>query len=347
MKLINIIRDLCSASFVSGFEILDEDNVIVQYLKEYKIPFRADNMGNLIFSKEGGGNGILMLVAHYDEIGLSIKYIDDNGFIYFSTIGGVDISMLIGQRVVIYHEGHTINGVIGARPVHMLHQEHNKNDNIDISDLWVDIGVRCREEAENMVSVGDPISFFPNFSEIGHNLFTSKSIDNRSGVATLLAVYDKIKDNTIGYKKIYFVLSSQEELGMRGARVAGYSINPDICIAVDVTHATDYPTINKRKYGDVSIGHGAVIPIGSNFSASIQKFMKKIASERKIDYQTEATPSHSGTDIAEIQMVRDGCKSGLISIPCRYMHTPTEIASYDDLHSAIDILSVLCTSEIK
>ena len=339
MKLINIIRELCSASFVSGFETLDDDNVIVQYLKEYKIPFRTDNMGNLIFAKEGEGNGILMLVAHYDEIGLSIKYIDDDGYIYFSTIGGVDISMLKGQRVVIYHEGNAIKGVIGARPAHMLYHEHDKNDNIDIS--------RCREEAEGMVSVGDPISFFPNFSEIGHNLFTSKSIDNRTGVATLLAVYDKIKDNTIGYKKIYFVLSSQEELGMRGARVAGYSINPDICIAVDVTHATDYPTINKRKYGDVSIGHGAVIPIGSNFSASIQKFMKKIASERNIDYQTEATPSHSGTDIAVIQMVRDGCKSGLISIPCRYMHTPTEIASYDDLHSAIDILSVLCTSEIK
>ena len=343
MDLIKLIRELCSASFVSGFETLDDKNIIVQYLERNKISFSVDNIGNVVFAKEGGGNGILMLVAHYDEIGLSIKYIDDNGFIFFSAIGGIDVSMLRGHSVVIFHEGKRFNGVIGARPAHMIHQERNKNSNIDISDLWVDIGVRSREEAEDLVSVGDSMSFSQNFSEIGNNLFTSKSIDNRSGVATLLATYDKIKDTTIGYQKIYFVLSSQEELGMRGARVAGYSINPDICIAVDVTHATDYPTINKKKYGDVCLGHGAVIPIGPNFSLSTQKRMKSLAIERQIAYQIESIPTHSGTDIAEVQIVRDGCQSGLISIPCRYMHTPTEIASYDDIKSAIDILFAVCT----
>lgn len=347
MKLIEITQELCSASFVSGFEILDDNNVIVKYLERNKIPFKMDNIGNVIFEKEGHGNGILMLVAHYDEIGFSIKFIDDNGFIYFSTIGGVDITMLRGQKVNIYHEGNAISGVIGARPAHMIHQERNKNNSIDISDLWIDIGARSKKDAEHLVSVGDPISFCPNFTELGNNLFTSKSIDNRSGVASLFAVHERIKEETIVYQKIYFVLSAQEELGMRGARVAGYAINPDICIAVDVTHATDYPTINKRKFGEVSIGQGAVIPIGSNFSIPVQKFMKRIATEKKINFQTESTPSNSGTDIAEVQMVRDGCKSGLISIPCRYMHTPTEIASYNDLQSVIDILSALCTSKLE
>lgn len=336
----DLIKLLCTASNVSGSELSEENNILLGYLHHYHIPYEIDVVGNIVFQKTGNGISTLMLVAHYDEVGFSVKYIDDNGYVYFSAVGGIDVSILRGQKVVIMHEGQPIVGVIGAKPVHLTHQKRGEKNTIDISDLWIDIGVIGKEDVGNYVSVGDPISFYPNFAELKDGVFSSKSIDNRVGVAVLLSVYEKIRSIDVGYKCIYFVLSSQEELGLRGAKVAGYAINPDTCIAIDVTHATDYPSINKSRYGDVKLDKGAVIPIGSNFNTSIQKCLKRIAVENSIPYQIESLPGYSGTDISEIQLTRGGCMSGLISVPCRYMHTPVEMASYNDIESAIGILSM-------
>lgn len=337
-----LIKELCSASFVSGCEVSDVDNILLEYLKSHNIPYEIDTIGNIVFQRTGKGEKVLMLVAHYDEIGFSVKYIDDNGYIYFLPVGGVDVSILRGQKVVIKHNGTLVCGVIGVKPVHMKDSGRNRHNEIDISDLWIDIGVTEKEDVENMVAVGDQISFFTNFTNLNNEVFASKSIDNRVGVASLLSVYERIKDVDVNYKSIYFVLSSQEELGLRGARVAGYTINPDVCIAIDVTHATDYPTINKHKYGDIKVNKGAVIPVGSNFSASLQKELRRLATENNIPYQIESLPNYSGTDVSEIQLSRDGCESGLISIPCRYMHTPVEMASYGDIQCVIEILTYYC-----
>ena len=283
-----------------------------------------------------------MLIAHYDEIGFSVKYIDENGYVFFSAIGGIDISILRGQKVVIIHDGNTIDGVVGVKPIHMINQERNKNNNLDVSDLWIDIGMTNRDDANKFVSIGDPISFSSNFTELHNNTFTSKSIDDRVGVAALLSTYNNIQCEDIKYRKIIFVLSSQEEIGLRGAKVAGYSYNPDVCIAIDVTHATDYPSVNKHKFGDVKLNKGVVIPTGSNFNASLQKRLRSIATQRNIPFQIESLPGNSGTDISEIQVSRKGCMSGLLSIPCRYMHTPVEMASYKDIESCVEILTTLC-----
>lgn len=341
-----LIKELCSASFVSGCEVSDNDNVLLSYLESHNIPHEIDAIGNIVFQKTGKGDKVLMLVAHYDEIGFSVKYIDDNGYIYFSPVGGIDVSILLGQKVVIKHNGSSVCGVIGVTPIHMRDSRRNKDKEIDISDLWIDIGVTDKEMVERLVSVGDQISFASNYTDLNKDVFTSKSIDDRVGVAALLSVYEKIKNDDVNFKSIYFVLSSQEELGLRGARVAGYTINPDVCIAIDVTHATDYPTVNKHKYGDVKINKGAVIPVGSNFSVSLQKELRAIAINRSIPHQIESLPSHSGTDISEIQLSRGGCMSGLISIPCRYMHSPVEIVSYGDILSVVDVLSVFCVKTI-
>ncbi len=339
---IEIVNKLCSSSFVSGCDFLDGNNAIVGYLQQHHIPYEIDTIGNVVFQKVGKGEGTLMLVAHYDEIGFAVKYIDDNGYVYFSAVGGVDISILRGQKVVIIHDGQLVTGVIGSKPIHMINQKRNEKNNTDISDLWIDIGVKNKEDINKYVSVGDPISFYPNYTELKEGVFTSKSIDNRVGVAVLLSVYEKIRSVDVAYKCIYFVLSSQEELGLRGARTAGYTLNPHTCIAIDVTHATDYPSINKSKYGDVKLNQGAVIPLGSNFSTSVQKCLRRIAVENSIPYQIESIPGYSGTDISEIQLTRGGCQTGLISIPCRYMHTPVEMASYNDMDAAISILSAFC-----
>lgn len=344
-KMKELIKGLCSASFVSGYEITEQNNVLLGYLQQHNIPYEIDSIGNIVFQRSGNGEKTFMLIAHYDEIGFAVKYIDSNGYVCFSSSGGVDTSILRGQKVLIMHEGQFVVGVIGAKPIHMTNQKRNEKSALDISDLWIDIGVIGKEDAGKYVSVGDPISFYPNFTEINEDVFTSKSIDNRVGVGVLLSVYEKIRNANISYKCIYFVLSSQEELGLRGARTAGYTINPDVCIAIDVTHATDYPSVSKSKYGDIKLNQGAVIPIGSNFSSSVQKCLRKIAAGNDIPYQIESLPGYSGTDISEIQLVRGGCMSGLISVPCRYMHTPVEIASYKDIEAAIEVLSVFCLSE--
>lgn len=338
----DLIKSLCSASFVSGCEVLDNDNVLLSYLKSHNIPYEIDAIGNIVFQKTGQGDKVLMLIAHYDEIGFSVKYIDDNGYIYFSPVGGIDVSILRGQKVVIKHNASSVCGVIGVKPIHMRDSRRNKDKEIDISDLWIDIGVTDKEMVERLVSVGDQISFASDYTDLNKDVFTSKSIDDRVGVAAVLSVYEKIKNDDVNYKSIYFVLSSQEELGLRGARVAGYSINPDVCIAIDVTHATDYPTVNKHKYGDIRMNNGAVIPVGSNFSASLQNKLRELAGENNVPYQIESLPSYSGTDISEIQLVRGGRMSGLICVPCRYMHTPVEMVSYGDVLSVVEILTHYC-----
>ncbi len=339
-KLIDTLHLLCDAAIISGYE-KTSDNIVVRLLEEVGVVPIVDTIGNVIFKKEGTGNKTLMVVAHYDEVGFTIKYIDDDGYVYLSPVGGVDASILPGQRVVVYHENNLIFGVIGAQPIHMKNLNKNSgNKSIEISDLWVDIGVCGKKNIREQIAIGDPVSYAPNFSEQGNGVVYSKSLDNRAGVAVLLSLFEKINDRRISnYKSIYFVASSQEELGLRGAQVAGYNINPDICIAIDATHATDYPSVNNRKYGDIRLGRGAVIPFGSNFDVSLQRRLKEIADMHVVAYQLDSIPCNSGTDVAEIQILKGGCLSGLVSIPCRYMHTPTEIISIDDIDSAVDILS--------
>lgn len=347
VDLFSLIRDLCSISSPSGNE-----GDLCAYVKDLLanmegVHTEVDTLGNVYIKKQGRTSNTIMLVAHCDEIGFAVKYIDDNGYIYFTPIGSVDPSILKGQRVSIKHDNSSINGVIGVQPIHLRKNARNKNIDIDFSDLWIDIGVwQPNQKISEYVTVGDPITFAPNYQDLENGLFSSKSIDNRTGVAVLLSVLQAIKDAETDYS-IVFVFSVQEELGLRGARVAGYHINPDICIAVDVNHATDYPTIDKKKNGDIRLNYGCVVPIGANFNMGIQNELRTIAKQKNIAVQTESVPCYSGTDIADIQLSRGGVKTGLISIPCRYMHSPIEIASFHDIQSAIDIISNYCLCKTK
>lgn len=344
-KLKDILLPLVSLSAPSGYE-----DTITSYLKTelslYKdLDVKEDQLGNLIVSKKGTNDQTIMLAAHCDEIGFAVKYIDESGYIYFSPIGGIDASILKGHSVIILHKNEPVNGIIGIRPAYLSSKTSYRfnNKEIDISDLWIDIGAGNKTTAMEMVSIGDPITFRPNFLDLHNDLFTSKSIDNRVGVAILLSVISKMQ-SVETRPNIVFVFSAQEELGLRGIITAGYSISPDIGIIVDVTHATDYPTVNKNAHGDIRLGYGPVIPIGSNFNNNIQNKLRKIASNNKFTIQAEAIPGYSGTEAAELQLLKGGCESGLLSIPCRYMHSPIETASYQDIQSAVDLLYEFCTN---
>lgn len=342
----NILKEFCSISSPSGYEYLATNHVVDSIRKcDEHANVEIDVLGNIYLKKQGRTNKTIMLVAHYDEIGFSIKFIDVGGYIYFTSIGCVDLSILRGQRVLINHNGKLILGVIGATPIHISSQQkHGRNSDYDIGELWIDIGAKSKEEAEKIVSIGDPITFCPNYNELSNDVFTSKGIDNRAGLVALLSVYEQIKDIDTEYT-INFVATTQEELGLRGAKIAAYSMAPDVCIVIDVTHATDYSAIDKRKYGYIGIGNGAVIPKGPNFNFSLQQELCEIANTHNVKYQIESISGHSGTDAAEIQLSKGGCRTGLISIPCRYMHTPIEIASFNDIKSVIELLVCYCKTK--
>ena len=326
------LQELADVSAPSGYE-----NSITKLLASIGAEFgfspSVDAIGNLILKKGQGKEKTVLLLAHCDEIGMVVKHIDDRGFVFFATLGGIDESLLLGRHVQINHRGTAVPGVIGSIPTKM-----GGNCSLsDISSHWIDIGVSSKEDAERFISIGDSISFVSPFQELGGGLVVSKSLDNRAGIAVLFEAISRINGIDLPYN-LSVVFSVQEELGSMGAIPASYSVNPDYCIAIDVTNATDYSSISPCKYGDIRLHRGAVIPVGSNLSPHIQDTLCSIAIKEGIPFQREALPGFCGTDVAQAQISRSGCHTGLISIPCRYMHSPTEIVSLLDMEAASSLL---------
>lgn len=341
MEPTSILRNICSIISPSGYEQAIS-HTIKKYASDFVDSIAEDALGNIIcckYSKEPQTSKTIMFVAHMDEIGLMVTYIEESGFIRFTRIGGVDLMLLKGRNVKIVHNGTEIPGVIGTKPVHMRRNGNNKD--LEESDLWIDIGVTGKEEVEKLVSIGDCIVMDTPFIEMPNQLISSRACDNKSGVTALLRMLELIK-NSVCETNIVVVFSVQEEIGLRGAKTATYAVEPNVCIAVDVAHATDYPSVNKAKYGDVRIGHGAVIPIGSDLTPSIQANLKNISQDLGLDYQLLALSGCSCTDINAAQVSKAGCATGLISIPCRYMHSPVEVVSLSDIEIVAQILAEFC-----
>lgn len=337
METKNILKELVEIPSPSSFET-NIRKVIEKMVAPYVDSVTIDVHGNLYCSKKTH-NSInaknLMLIAHMDEVGLMITYIEENGYIRFSNIGGVDANILKGRVVQVFHKDTIIYGVIGTKPARMT--KDSEPVKVDFSDLWIDLGLKNKSEAEKHVSIGDYIVVSSNYFEMPNRLVSCRGCDNKSGVVVLIKLLEIIANYEISCN-IDVVMSVQEEIGLRGAKTASYHLSPDYCIAVDVTHATDYPSINKAKFGDIRIGAGPVIPIGADFSNIVQDSLRSCASVSNINYQVSALPNSSSTDINAVQVAKGGCYSGLIAIPCRYMHTPVEVISLNDLENVCNIL---------
>lgn len=333
---LKFFKDLVLAPSPSGFEQPAQD-VYRQYVEKYADEIKTDVHGNVIAKKNGTGNLRFMVVGHADEIGLMVNYIDDNGFIRFVPIGGVDTSILPGLRVQIYHEKKVIKGVIGKKPIHLLKPEERKNA-AKLEDLWIDIGASDKKDAEKKVSIGDPITFMPGLDILNEDIITTKATDNKAGVYIAGLLLKELYKKKIE-ANIFAVSSVQEEIGLRGAITSSYGIDPHVAIAIDVTHAIDYPGLSKEQLGETNLAKGPTITVGANINPQVYKLMKKAADQAKIDYQIQAAPRGTGTDANAIQLSRSGVATGLISIPNRYMHTPSEIISTKDLDSSVKLLT--------
>jgi endoglucanase len=322
----------------SGFEA-ETQNVFKEFINKFADKITTDVNGNVVAYKKGNGKKNIMLIAHADEIGFIIKYIDEKGFIYFSGIGGIDDSILHGTRINIHHNNKIVKGVIGKKPIHLLTEEESKS--FKNEDLWIDIGAKNKTEAIEIVAVGDYITYNPVIDFLPNNLVLTKSADNRVGIFIISCVLKELSKKNLN-SNLFVVSSVQEEIGLRGAHTITYEINPDFGIAIDVTHATDYPTIKKEKFGDIKLNEGAVIPIGATINPQLNKLLFKAAINTNEKIQIEAIPNRTGTEANAIQITRSGIAAGLISIPCRYMHTSNEMISLNDIQAAINILVEMC-----
>jgi endoglucanase len=335
-----LLGKLTSVHAPSGFEYLMHD-VVVGELEKFADKIWIDSLGNVIALKKGSrGGASLMLAAHMDEIGLFVSYIEDDGFLRVIPIGGVLERTLLHQRVVILtRSGKVVKGVIGLKPPHVVKPEEAQKIP-EMKELFVDIGASSREEVEKIgVRVGDVAVFDRGIERMLGDRVTGKAFDDRSGLAVMIKAFQLIENNEAD---VYAVATVQEEVGLKGARTAAFAISPNAAIALDVTIASDFPGVAKSEQF-TRLGKGPAIKIADGRNASglithpeILNFMLKVAEEEKIPYQLEVTPAGT-TDASIIALNREGVPSGVLSVPARYIHSPTEVIDLNDLANAIQL----------
>ena len=265
-ELKKFFRELVEAPSPSGFEEPAQE-VYRKFTKKYSDEVKTDVHGNVISFRKGKGKLKMMVSGHADEIGFMVNFIDSDGFIYFRSIGGVDPSLLPGLKVDIYTKKGKTRGVIGRKAIHMMEKE-DKNKTLQLKDLWIDIGAKNKKQAESLVSIGDPITFQLGMEELQNDLVLTKATDNKAGVFAAGALLKYLAKEKIAVN-LFCVSSVQEELGLRGARTSAFGIAPDLGLAFDVTTATDHPTTEKKKYGDISLNKGPAIAKGANINPVI------------------------------------------------------------------------------
>ncbi|SHI44196.1 M42 family metallopeptidase [Lutispora thermophila] len=296
--------------------------VIREEIKGYADEIKVDALGNLIAVKKGNGKKI-MVASHMDEIGIMVTNIDDNGFIRFTNIGGVSPYTALYQRVM-FADG--TMGVVGVEKI------DNMKD-LTLSKMFIDIGAYSKEEAMKKVNVGDVACFYAPFVQDGDYIM-SKALDDRIGCYVAIEALKALKNSP---NEVYFVFTVQEEVGLRGAKTAAYGVDPDMGIALDVTLTGDTP---KAKTMEVKMGKGTAIKIKDNSvlaHPTVKKLMIETAQENNIPYQLEILEG-GGTDSGAIHLTKSGVPSGVISVPCRYVHSPSEMVSVKDVENSIQLL---------
>jgi endoglucanase len=299
---------------------------------------RGDRMGNSFATIGAGGSPRVMLAGHIDEIGLMITHIDDNGLLRFTGVGGWDSQVLVGQRVRLQTSGGEVAGVIGKKAIHVMEPDERKKVS-EIKSLWIDVGAKDADEAKEMVRVGDAGVLDQDLVELPNGRVASRSVDNRMGAFVVLEALRLLSEEENLGAEVVAVACVQEEIGLYGARGAAFGLDPDAAIAVDVTHATDTPGVSKNENGDHSLGSGAVIARATNISPVVSEGLIAAAEAEGIPYTLQADSRSTGTDADAIQFTRAGIATGLVSCPNRYMHSPNEIVSVDDVESCARVIS--------
>ncbi|WP_321211909.1 M42 family metallopeptidase [Methanothermobacter sp. DP] len=330
-----LMKRLSLASGVSGFEGEVRD-IIASELEGHVDKIEEDRLGNIIATRNGSGPSV-MLAAHMDEIGLMVRHIDKKGFIRFSKIGGISDQMILNQAVWIHGENGPVMGVIGSKPPHRMKAAERKKVTTH-DNMFIDIGAESREDAEELVSVGDPITFHAPYSELPNSRFTGKALDNRIGCLVMVEVLKRVDTDAT----VYGVGTVQEEVGLKGAKTSAFKLNPDMALALDVTIAGDHPGMKEEEAPAKLDGGPAVILTDASGRGIIthprvKDWLLETAGEEDIPVQIEVSEGGT-TDATAIHLTREGIPAGVVSVPTRYIHTTVSMASMKDIEMTVDLL---------
>ena len=303
---------------------------------------RGDVAGNSIATVQPDGAPTIMLAGHIDEIGVIATYIDDEGFVYIQPIGGWDVQVLVGQRIRFIGAGGPVYGVVGKKPIHLLKTEDREKAS-KIGELWVDIGAASRREAEEHLAIGDAGVIDSKTMEFPNGRLVSRSIDDRIGAFIVLEALRRYAQRP-GVAQVVAVATTQEEIAWRGggALVCATCVNPRMAIVVDVTFATDHPGMEKKELGEHRLGGGPVFTRGSIVSPVAFDLLRKTANAAKIPFSVHAAGRDTSTDADAIHIAGEGIATALVSVPNRYMHSPNEMVSIEDLDRAAELIAETC-----
>ncbi len=340
-KHFSFLKELVEAPSPSGFE-QPAQRVIRRELDGVVDELTTDVMGNVIGLVKGQGENLprVMLAGHCDEIGFMVKYIDDQGFIYFAPIGGVDAHLVPGQRVLVHGRERSVLGVVGKKPIHMMEQK-DRDSVVKIKNQFIDLGCSSRDEVQALVAVGDPVTFAVGLERLENDRVISRAFDDKMGAFIVTRVLQELRVRGGLSVDFYGVSTVQEEIGLRGGATSVYGVNPDVGIAIEVGFATDFPDIDKKENGETRVGGGPIIARGPNINPVLFDLLVATAKEENIPFQIVGHPRATGTDANVMQLSRGGVATALVSVPLRYMHTPVELLALDDLENTVKLLAAL------
>ena len=332
----DFLLQLLATPGVSGYE-QPVQAVVRDYARSFVDDLQTDLHGNLILGSNRDAALRVMLAGHCDQIGLIVSHIDDQGFLFVQTVGGWDPQQLVGQATTVWTGSGPLPGVIARKPIHLLEEAERKKV-VKTDDMWIDIGARSGAEAMERVRVGDSVTLRLDHHLLLNNLVASPGMDNRTGLWVVVEAHRRA--HLAGLSCALFTASTvQEEIGLRGARTAAFAIDPHVGIAVDVTHATDCPSLDPRQKGDIRLGGGPVISRGPNINPRICQRLLETGTQHEIATQTAALGRAAPNDSNALQVNRQGVATGLVGVPNRYMHSAVEVCSLEDLDQTAELLA--------
>jgi len=343
MEWTDSLQSLSDAFGVSGFE--DEVRERIESLvSPYVDSVRTDTLGNLFATRTGKEGFTVLLDAHMDEVGFMVKWIDEKGYLRFSPIGGWDTRIVPGHRVeILTRSGEKRYGVIGTAPPHILTDEERRKP-IPLEKMFIDVGAASRDEVAEMgIRIGDPLTIHYPFMKLSSGYVTGKAFDDRAGCAVMIETARRLADTDLDVNLVLaFVVG--EEVGLRGARTAAYQIDPDLAIALEGTIGADMPGVPEESQ-PVRLGRGPAITVADRsiiVSRRLVAALEKVAEEAAIPYQYKL-PTYGATDAGAIHLTRGGVITGVVSVPCRFIHSPTSTMRLNDFENTVRLMKNFIT----
>jgi endoglucanase len=338
---LQFLKALANAPSPSGYE-LPAAQLFHSYTQAFADEVSSDVSGNTTAVLNPGGPSRIMLAGHIDEIGFVVHFIDERGLLFFSGVGSHDDVTAVGQRVWI-HGRKRVPGVVGSRAFHLL-DDAEKQERPVLKKLWIDIGASSRAEAQELVQVGDPITFQQEFQLLEGDRAAARGFDNKAGVFIVAEALRLLQEGRGLHPEVsvHAVATVQEEIGSRGVQTAAFRINPVTGLAIDMDHAIDYPRVKQSEHGDLQVGKGPTVSRGPNINHALFDLVTEAAKSENIPYQVSIFAKATPTDAGAMQINRAGIATGLLGVAIRYMHTPSEMLSLTDVADCARLVAAYC-----